>query len=291
MLTPIHIITGPTAAGKSARALALAEEKNGVIINADAMQLYRELRVLTARPSSEEERRTPHRLYGVLPAGVRCSAARWVRLAENAIDAAHRAGRLPILTGGTGLYLRALTEGLSPIPDIPLAVREEAQGLLRQWGGEAFHKALTEKDPVLAARLAPGDSQRMIRAWEVVAHTGRPLSAWQRCDPLRRYDPAQFSWELVTRSRAEIYARCDARFLAMMEQGAEEEVRELLAFELAEDLPAMRAVGVPEIAGWLRGEYTREEAVRRGQQATRHYAKRQLTWLRHQSRFCDEILL
>jgi tRNA dimethylallyltransferase len=279
MLSPILIVAGPTASGKSALALAIAEHFRGTIINADSMQVYRDLRVLTARPGPEAEARAPHRLYGVIDAAEACSAGHWRGLALAEIVAARHAGRLPLLVGGTGLYLHALVHGLAAVPSIPAAVRAEARALYAELGAAAFHACLAARDPEAAARLQPGDAQRLVRAYEVVAATGRTLGDWQRApSPSGIGDAAAV---LLLPPRAALYAACDARFAAMLDLGAIEEVRALLERGLPEDLPAMKAVGLREIADMLRGRATREEAVAAAQQATRRYAKRQLTWIRH----------
>jgi tRNA dimethylallyltransferase len=277
---PVVIVAGPTASGKSALAVALAEALGGTIINADSMQVYRDLAVLTARPGAAELARAPHRLYGVIDAAEACSAGRWRGLALAEIAAARAAGRLPVLTGGSGLYLRALLEGLAPVPPVPAALREEARALHARLGGEAFRQALAVRDPEAAQGLAAGDTQRLIRAYEVVAATGRPLAHWRRGQGPAAGPPA--AAVLLLPPRAELYAACDARFLQMMERGALAEAAALLARGLDPALPAMRAVGVPELAALLAGRASREAAVAAAQQATRRYAKRQYTWFRHQ---------
>ncbi|HZT50487.1 MAG TPA: tRNA (adenosine(37)-N6)-dimethylallyltransferase MiaA [Stellaceae bacterium] len=276
----ILIIAGPTASGKSALALALAEALGGTVINADSMQVYRDLRVLTARPDPAAEARAPHRLYGVIDAAEACSAGRWRGMALAEIAAARAEGRLPLLVGGTGLYLHALLHGLAPVPPVPAAVRAEARALHAALGGAAFRARLAARDPEAAARLAPGDTQRLVRAWEVVAATGRTLGEWQRAaGPEGAIADAA---AIVLRPpRAALYAACDSRLAAMLEAGAVEEVAALLARGLAPALPAMKAVGVREIAALVRGETTRAAALAAAQQATRRYAKRQMTWLRH----------
>jgi tRNA dimethylallyltransferase len=273
------IVAGPTASGKSALALALAEEVRGTIINADSMQVYRDLRVLTARPGPAEEARVPHRLFGVIDAAEHCSAGRWRGLALAEIEAARAAGRVPILVGGTGLYLHALVHGLAAVPEIPAAVRAAARALHAEIGGAAFRARLAERDPNAAARLEPGDRQRLVRAYEVVTATGRTLGEWQREAPPA--DAPRSACVLLLPPRTQLYAACDARFRAMMERGAAEEARDLLARGLAPDLPAMKAVGLREIAALIDGRLTREAAIAAAQQATRRYAKRQYTWLRH----------
>ena len=277
---PVVIVAGPTASGKSALALAVAEALGGTIINADSMQVYRDLAVLTARPGAAELARAPHRLYGVIDAAEACSAGRWRDLALAEIVAAREAGRVPILAGGTGLYLRALLEGLAAVPPVPAALRAEARALHARLGGEAFRQALAARDPEAAQRLAAGDTQRLIRAYEVVTATGRPLADWRRAQGPASGPPA--AAVLLLPPRAELYAACDARFLRMMERGALAEVEAVLARGLDPALPAMRAVGVAELAALLAGRLSREAAVAAAQQATRRYAKRQYTWFRHQ---------
>jgi tRNA dimethylallyltransferase len=277
---PIVIVAGPTASGKSALALAVAEALGGTVINADSMQVYRDLAVLTARPGTAELARAPHRLYGVIDAAEACSAGRWRDLALAEIAAVREAGRVPVLTGGSGLYLRALLDGLAPVPPVPAALREEARALHARLGGEAFRQVLATRDPEAAQRLAAGDTQRLIRAHEVVTATGRPLAEWRRGQGPAAGPPAAVV--LLLPPRADLYAACDVRFLRMMEQGALAEVEVLLARGLDPALPAMRAVGVPELAAVLAGRSSREAAVAAAQQATRRYAKRQYTWFRHQ---------
>lgn len=282
---PVVIVAGATASGKSALALALAEAFDGVVVNADSMQIYRELEVLTARPGAAETARAPHRLYGVLSGAERCSAGRWRAMALTEIAACHAAGRLPLLVGGTGLYLRALERGLAPVPEVPAAQRAAAVALHREIGGTALHARLEARDPATAARLRPSDTQRLIRAWEVLEATGRPLADWQADGPAAGGDaapPHRFLRIVCLPPRPALYAACDARFRAMVERGALAEVRALLRLKLDPALPVMKAVGVRELARHLAGELTLEAAVAAAQQATRRYAKRQTTWLRTQ---------
>lgn len=275
------ILAGPTAGGKSALALALAERLGGSIINADSMQIYRELRVLSARPTKQTMARVPHCLYGVLTAAERCSVARWRVLAQAAIAEAWSGGRIPIITGGTGLYLKALEEGLAPIPEIPEPVRRRAREHREAVGAVRFHAELAKRDPAAAARLAPADSQRVLRAWEVVEATGCPLSDWQG-RPGDGQHGGPWLRVLLMPEREELYRACDARLVRMMRRGALAEVRGLLALGLDPELPAMKALGVRELAALIGGCLSREDAVRAMQQATRRYAKRQGTWFRHQ---------
>lgn len=272
------IVFGPTASGKSALAMRLARDFGGVVINADSMQVYRELRVLTARPSPEDEAAVPHRLYGVRSAAEAASVAWWRGAALAAMERAREAGRVPVLCGGTGLYLSALTEGLSEVPDPGPAAREEARALLRELGAPALHARLSEVDSETAARLHPSDAQRIARAWEVWRGTGRGLAQWQagRATPASGW---RFAAIVLDPPRAELRAAIAARFSHMLANGAAEEVRALMALGLDPALPAMRAHGVREIAAALRGEITLDEAARRGVLATGQYAKRQATWM------------
>jgi tRNA dimethylallyltransferase len=278
---PGLIVAGPTASGKSALALELAAIFGGTVINADSMQIYRDLRILTARPDAAAEERAPHRLYGYLDAAERGSAAQWRALALGEIAAATHAGRLPILVGGTGLYLRALEKGLAPVPQIPEPIRREAAELYRRWGGVGFRERLARLDPAAARRLSPGDRQRLMRAWEVVRATGTTLGTWQQGP--HAASPYRFRMILLTPPREALYAACEARFLRMVEAGGLAEAAALAARGLDPDLPAMKALGVPELMRHLRGEMPLSAAVAAAQRATRQYAKRQLTWFRHQT--------
>ncbi|MDG5494531.1 tRNA (adenosine(37)-N6)-dimethylallyltransferase MiaA [Niveispirillum sp. BGYR6] len=279
---PVLVIGGPTASGKSGLALALARHANGVVINADSMQVYRELHLITARPPAADEAAAPHRLYGIVPAAERMSAARWRELALAEIDQAHGEGRLPIVVGGTGLYLRALMQGLSDIPDIPADIRAAAMELQADIGSPALHAKLAQVDPVTAARLHPTDSQRLIRAWEVWQSTGRSISDWQAAPPEAAPNHLQFHPLVVEPPRDRLYAQCDARFIAMLQQGALAEAEALDRLGLDPALPAMKALGVPELRAVLHGQMDLPTATARAQQMTRNYAKRQLTWFRNQ---------
>jgi len=274
------IVAGTTASGKSALAVAIAQHLGGTIINADSMQVYRELRVLTARPTPQQEALAPHALYGVRAAAEPCNAAWWRAAALEAMQAAQQAGRLPILCGGTGLYLTALTEGLAEIPEPGAEARAEARALLAELGPERLHARLGAVDPGTAARLRHSDAQRIARAWEIWRSTGRGLAAWQ-AEP--RAPPAgwRFAAILLAPPRPALRAAIAARFEAMLAAGALAEVRDLLSLQLDPALPAMRAQGVPELAAHLRGELSLAEAAERAVLATGRYAKRQTTWFRH----------
>jgi tRNA dimethylallyltransferase len=273
------VVAGPTASGKSALAIAIAERLGGVIINADSMQVYADLRILTARPGPEEEARVAHRLYGVRPAAQAGSVAWWRQAALAEMQAARAAGRLPILCGGSGLYFAALLNGLADIPDPGPEARAEARTFLAEHGPEALHAKLLAVDPATAARLKPTDSQRLARAWEVWRGTGRGLTAWHA----HALPPAPWKLRaiLLDPPRDALRAAIATRFTAMLDQGALAEARALLAQNLDPALPAMRAHGVPELAAHLRGEITLAEAARRAELVTGQYTKRQATWFRH----------
>ncbi len=276
------LIAGPTASGKSALALDLAQKTGGVVINTDSMQVYRDLRILTARPTPEEEAQAPHRLYGHVDAAVNFSAGAWVNDAAKALAEARAQNRLSIFTGGSGLYFKALTRGLSAVPPIAAEVREDVRARLERDGVEALHAALAQKDPVSAERLKPRDRTRIARALEVVEATGRSLTDWHREGLPPLLPPGQFSAVFLAPDREELYARIDARFDAMLAAGAREEVAALAARKLDPLLPAMKAHGVPTLIRHLQGEITLEQAAEIGRADTRHYAKRQFTWFRHQ---------
>ena len=278
---PVLIIAGPTASGKSALALQLAHTLRGTVINADSQQIYRDLRILTARPDASAEERAPHRLYGFLDAAERGSVADWRALALDEIAMATSAGRLPILVGGTGLYFRALEHGLAPVPKIPERVRQEALELHRILGGAGFREQLARLDPAGAQRLAPADRQRLVRAYEVIRATGIPLSAWQRRP--HPSSPYRFATVLLMPPREALYAACDARFAQMIAAGAVGEAAALDHRGLDPNLPAMKAVGVPQLLRYLHGEMPLEATIAAAQRATRQYAKRQTTWFRHQT--------
>jgi tRNA dimethylallyltransferase len=275
-------IAGPTASGKSALALGLAETHGGVVINADSMQVYRDLRVLTARPTREEEAVTLHRLYGHIDAAVNFSAGGWVADAAKALAEARAQNRLPIFVGGSGLYFKALTRGLSAVPPIPPEVREDVRARLAREGVEALHAQLMQRDPDSADRLKPRDRTRVARALEVVEATGRSLTDWHRDGLPPLLPPGSFTAVFLSPERDELYARIDARFGAMLQAGALDEVAALAARRLDPLLPAMKAHGVPALIRHLAGEITLEQAAMIGRADTRHYAKRQFTWFRHQ---------
>ena len=276
------LIAGPTASGKSALALALAQKTGGVVINTDSMQVYRDLRVITARPTSAEQALAPHRLYGHVDAAVNFSAGAWVADAAKILSEAQAEKRLPIFVGGSGLYFKALTRGLSAVPPIPTEVRDDVRARLERDGVEALHAELAQRDPASAERLKPRDRARIARALEVVEATGRALTDWHREGLPPLLAPGAFSALFLSPERSQLYARIDARFEAMLAAGAVEEVAGLAARQLDPLLPAMKAHGVPALIRHFRGEISLEEAAMIGRADTRHYAKRQFTWFRHQ---------
>jgi tRNA dimethylallyltransferase len=276
------LIAGPTASGKSALATALAQKAGGVVINTDSMQVYRDLRVLTARPTPEEEALVPHRLYGHVDAAVNFSAGAWVTDAATMLSEARAKQRPPIFVGGSGLYFKALTRGLSAVPPIPPEIRENVRARLERNGVEALHAELAQRDPVSAERLKPRDRARIARALEVVEATGRALTDWHREGLPPLLAQGEFSALFLAPERDQLYARIDARFDAMLAAGALEEVAALAGRRLDPLLPAMKAHGVPVLIRHLKGEISRDEAADIGRADTRHYAKRQFTWFRHQ---------
>jgi tRNA dimethylallyltransferase len=276
------LLAGPTTSGKSALALRLAEALGGVVINADSMQVYRDLRVITARPTPEEEARVPHRLYGHVDAGENYSVGRWCVDAAAALAEAERAELMPILVGGTGLYFKALTRGLAAVPPIPADVRAAVRARLKGEGIASLYAELQRRDPATAERLMPGDRARVTRALEVVLATGRSLTDWHREGMPPSIDAQRAVKLFLAVERAELYRRIDVRFDAMLAAGAIEEVRTLAARRLNPSLPAMKAHGVPWLIRHLSGEITLAEAAEGGKRDTRRYTKRQGTWYRHQ---------
>lgn len=274
------LIAGPTASGKSALAVELAERHRGVVINADSMQVYRELSVLTARPTPEEEARVPHALYGFAPAREGYSAGRYMADAAQAIADAKAQRKLPIFVGGTGLYFKALLEGLSPIPAIPSDIRAHWRAEAQRIGAAALHEVLRVRDPEMGKRLRPSDPQRIVRALEVLDATGRSLADWQSLPGQGVLREEETLCLVLLPDRAEVYRRCETRFDAMMERGALDEVAALRDLKLAPELPVMTAHGVPHLLAALAGDIDLETATARAKQDTRHYAKRQFTWIR-----------
>ncbi|HEY6860155.1 MAG TPA: tRNA (adenosine(37)-N6)-dimethylallyltransferase MiaA [Pseudolabrys sp.] len=276
------LIAGPTASGKSALALELAERFGGVIVNADSMQVYRDLRIITARPTPEEEKRTPHRLYGFVDAAENYSVGRWCRDVAEVLKEARSQGRIPILVGGTGLYFKALTTGLAAVPPIPADIRAEVRSRLQREGPPALHAELARLDPATAQRVTINDRSRISRALEVVLATGRPLSDWHSEGLPPLIDSKRVAKIFISCERKELVHRIERRFAAMLKSGALEEVGRLAARGLDPSLPAMKAHGVPWLIRHLDGEISLEEAAAGAVMDTRRYAKRQLTWFRNQ---------
>jgi tRNA dimethylallyltransferase len=278
----VILIAGPTASGKSALALALAEQRGGTIINADSMQVYRDLRIITARPTPDEEARVPHRLYGHVDAAENYSVGRWSVEAAAALAAARRVKRAAIIVGGTGLYFTALTRGLSEVPPIPAEIREGVRARLASAGVAALHSELARRDAEGAARLMPGDRTRITRALEVVLATGRSLFEWHEEGKPAVLDPTLAAKIFLMPEREELLRRIGARFDAILAAGALDEVRALAERNLDRELPAMKAHGVPWLIRHLRGEISLPDAAEAAKRETRQYTKRQLTWFRHQ---------
>ncbi|ARM13095.1 UNVERIFIED_ORG: tRNA dimethylallyltransferase [Rhizobium esperanzae] len=276
------LITGPTASGKSALAVELAKRYGGAVVNADSMQVYDTLRVLTARPSEEEMQGVPHHLYGHVPAGAAYSTGVWLRDVSALLPALKAAGQLPVFVGGTGLYFKALTGGLSDIPEIPEELREELRMRLVAEGPEGLHAELEAIDPAMSASLNRQDGQRIVRALEVIKATGRSIAEFQRRRGPVLIDTDKARKIVVLPDRAVLHARINGRFEKMLQQGAEDEVRALLARGLPVEAPVMKAIGVSQIAAMFKDEMTREEVLEKGAAATRQYAKRQMTWFRNQ---------
>ena len=282
MTFPVVVVAGPTASGKSALALALAERFDGVVVNADSMQLYHELDILTDRPGPAALARAPHALYGVVAAAEGCSVGRWWTMAGAEIERARRERRVAFVTGGTGLYIRALMAGLAAIPDIPTAIRRAARAHLAAVGPAGIHAELAERDPAMAARLGVSDRQRLVRAWEVLEATGQSLAEWQKAPNQAPPEDWRFFSLRLLPPREMVYAACDDRFDRMIERGALEEVRVLAALDLDPGLPAMKAVGVPPMIRSVAGDIPLEEARHLAQRDTRRFARRQMTWFRNQ---------
>lgn len=276
------LITGPTASGKSALAVRLAREHGGVVINADSMQVYDTLRILTARPSEDEMGGVPHLLYGHVPARETYSTGAWLRDVTALLPRLRAQGRLPVFVGGTGLYFKALTGGLSEMPEVDQDVRCSVRLKLRDLGPEALFRDLMERDPQVAGTLNPQDGQRIVRAIEVLDSTGRSISTFQQTAGPMVIDPDRARKIVVLPDRAVLHDRINRRFERMLEEGAVDEVRALLALDLPADVPVMKAIGVSQIAGLLRGELDMAGVIESGAAATRQYAKRQMTWFRNQ---------
>lgn len=284
----IIVIAGPTASGKSGLALALAERLDGVVINADSMQVYRDIPILAAAPSASDCSRVPHRLYGIYDASVRGNVVDWLEQCKAEIAAARAQNKTPIVVGGTGMYIEALTDGVTPIPETPDAIRSRVAALQKEKGLAALYDFVAQNDPETAARLSPNDTTRLRRAAEIWLHTGKPLSYWHAVPLTKNFAPQEFFRIYVKPPRDILDTRARTRFDLMMQQGALEEVRSLVARNLPDSLPAMRALGVQELKTFLNGETTLEEAVELAKLHTRQYAKRQSTWFNN--RFSPDLV-
>lgn len=274
----VLVITGPTASGKSQKALEIAKELDGEIVNADSMQLYEQLPILTACPSPEDYEQIPHHLYQVLGDHQMGSVAWWVDQAESVIQDIFSRGKVPIVVGGTGLYIHGLIHGLSPIPDVPSVFRDEARSHATDMSPPEFYDYVCAKDPQVIQQLKVGDTQRLSRALEVMLATDKSLYDWQK--EAKRLSPFTFQKEVILPDRALLYERINQRFLKMIKRGAVAEVSALLSRNIPTASPILKAVGVKEITAYLRGEISEAQMIEQGQQASRRYAKRQMTWLR-----------
>lgn len=282
----IHVICGPTAGGKSAKALELARALDGVIINCDSMQVYDDLPILTAQPSAEEKAQAPHRLYGALHPNEICSAGNWREMVIPVIEEVLAEGKTPIICGGTGLYIKALMEGLSPMPDIPQTVRDRVVAQYEELGAEGFYKALEARDPIMAARFHVNHKARIIRAMEVLEATGKSLAQWQEIP--REGPPAEWGFEIhkVLPDREILKQRCNDRFLWMLDNGALEEVeafgKRQESGDIHHNIPLDKALGFKPLYAYIKGEMSKDDAITNSQAETRQYAKRQMTWFRNQ---------
>ncbi len=282
----ILIIAGPTASGKSARAIDVARQRNGVIINCDSMQIYDGLRILTAQPPPEDLERAEHKLYAALHPNDPCSAGTWRQMVDPVIREVLAQGKTPIIVGGSGLYIKALTEGLSPIPDVPDDIRRAAVAKQKLLGNPAFHAELEKRDPVMAARFHPFHTARLIRAWEILDATGKSLAEWQKEDRLAPPDDWNFEIEIIIPDRPVQHQRCNDRLLWMIENGVLEEIKELSkrveSGEIRTGIPLLKALGYKQLLAYINGELSKDEAISQAQAKTRQYAKQQVTWFRHQ---------
>jgi len=282
----VHIIAGPTASGKSAHALSLAKEIDGVIINADSLQLYNGLPILTAQPSDEDKSLIPHMLYGLTPPDINLTAMDWRKMALAAIEKTINDNRIPILVGGTGFYIKTLIQGLSPIPEIPNEVRILSDDLMDSLGIEEFFEQLKKLDPVICEKIDPHNRQRLVRAYEVIAHTGQPMSYWQSFPPVDVPTQYDFKIQLIIPDRDTLYERCNSRFDTMIRQGVVDEVRQFDDFIMAGKIPfdcaLTHALGFQHLQSHIQGEMDLETAITLSKNETRHYAKRQTTWFKNQ---------
>lgn len=282
----IHIICGPTASGKSARALEYAKSCDGVIINCDSLQIYDGLRTLTAQPADEDYDEIPHMLYAHLHPNDACSAGTWREIVQPLIQETVREGKTPIIVGGSGLYIKALTDGLSPMPDVPQDIRDQAVALQKELGNPAFYEALKKRDPIMAERFHPFHTARLVRAWEVLEATGMSLSEWQKKDRLTPPDDWHFKIETIIPPRPLLHERCNTRFLKMMDNGILDEVEQfskrIESGEVRPNVPLVKALGYAQLLSYIKGEISKEDAITQAQAKTRQYAKQQVTWFRNQ---------
>ena len=282
----IYIIGGPTAGGKSSRAIELARKTDGIIINCDSMQIYDGLHMLTAQPPEEDLKQAPHRLYSALHPNIACSAGNWREMAEPLIHEILEQGKTPIIVGGSGLYIKALTDGLSPIPDISQDVRDAAMTRQKELGNPAFHEELAKRDPVMAARFHPFHTARLIRAWEVLEETGKSLAEWQKLTRLAPPKNWHFEIEVIIPERPLLHRRCNDRFVWMVENGALDEVesfrKRVENGEIHHNVPLLKALGYRELLAYIKGETRKEDAIEKAQARTRQYAKQQITWFKNQ---------
>ncbi|PCJ98121.1 MAG: tRNA (adenosine(37)-N6)-dimethylallyltransferase MiaA [Zetaproteobacteria bacterium] len=282
----IHIIAGPTASGKSARAINLAETLDGVIINCDSMQIYDGLQTLTAQPSTKDLERVPHLLYSHFHPNDTCSAGNWREIVEPIIHDVLKQGKAPIIVGGSGLYIRALTDGLSPMPDVPQDIRDAAVKKQEELGNPAFHAELEKRDPVMAGRFHPFHTARLIRAWEVLEATGKSLSEWQKLARLAPPADWDFNIEVIIPERTVQHQRCNDRFLWMMDNGILDEVEEfskrIESGEIRDNVALVKSLGYRPLLSYIKGEISKDDAITQSQARTRQYAKQQVTWFRNQ---------
>lgn len=288
-MSPAILIHGPTASGKTALSVALAKRLDGEVINADSMQVYRDLRVISARPSDEEMAEAPHHLFGHVSASERYSTGRWLEAAAPVIEDVQRRGKVPIVIGGTGLYHLALIEGLSQIPPVPDDVHADVNAIARSGGAEALRAKLSSVDPETAARFGQGDRQRLARALEVWYATGQSISTFQNKRSRPTLGADEWLGIALTPARARLYARIDRRFEGMLMEGAMEEARALMAQDLDPEVPAMKAHGMPWLMAYLRGEQSAQAAAEAAKRDTRRYAKRQFTWIGRQFPFWPRV--
>ncbi len=282
----VHIIAGPTASGKSAHALELAQKLDGIIINCDSMQIYDGLHILTAQPPESDIKQAPHLLYSHLHPNEACSAGNWKEMVEPIIHDVLEQGKTPIIVGGSGLYIKALTDGLSPIPDIPQDIRDAAMAKQQELGNPDFHAELEKRDPIMAARFHPFHTARLVRAWEVLEATGKSLAEWQELPRIPPPAHWKFKIDVIIPERPILHQRCNERFLWMLDNGALEETEEFSkrveSGEIHHNVPLLKALGYKELLSYIKGESSKDETIEKAQARTRQYAKQQITWFKNQ---------